>query len=280
MVVVCVLLRGTGQLHAQTEKSAGTDSVVTGVSLSGGGALGFCHIGVLEALDEAGIKIDCITGCSIGSLIAVLYADGYSPKEIVSILKREKIHRMITLYRPNIYFSGGLVDTRHLQRKLSKYLSHNSFDKLKIKFYCCVTDMDSNCVRYVSTGGNLVEYVIASLAIPAVFAPVMIDDVYYFDGGSNDMMPSLPLMKENCNRRIGVYPILEKPRHITDSHLLWVRAYTNIFYQNILRCRENFTDLIAIDPYENGVLSFGEIDMLRGYGYRQTKEYLSAQGGL
>ena len=246
----------------------------TGVSLSGGGALSLAHIGVLEALDSAGVKIDCITGCSFGSLVAVLYANGYTPDEIYRIFRKEKVHRIVSLYRANCKITSGVVGNKHLKRKLAKYLPHNSFDSLKIKFYCSVTDMDSNCVRHVGSGGNLVEYVIASLSLPGLFPPVKIDSVYYFDGGSQDMMPWKPLIEENCTRRIGAYPILDKPQKVTKTRFLWTRVYNNIFYQIILRGSDQFNELIAIDPGKYGTLSFKHMEELRRCGYVQTQAAL------
>lgn len=92
----------------------------TGVSLSGGGALSLAHIGVLEALDSAGVKIDCIIGCSFGSLVAVLYANGYTPDEIYKIFRKEKVHKIYTLYRANCKITSGVVSNKHLKRKLAK----------------------------------------------------------------------------------------------------------------------------------------------------------------
>ncbi len=241
-----------------------------GVALSGGGALGFCHIGALEALDSGNIKIDVITGSSIGSLIAALYANGYSGEEILKILTDEHVDRLMHIYRPNFHFSGGLIDTRRLQRKLMKYLPHNSFDSLKIKFYCCVSDMNNCKVRYVSTGGNLVQFVIASMAIPAVFAPVKIDDIYYFDGGSYDMMPFQPLVEENCGIRICIFPILSKPHNIKSPRLLWLDAYNALFYSSILRNKDHFTHAIAIDPHKYNSFSFKHLTNLRTIGYCET----------
>lgn len=272
---MAIVLLSPAQASSQETAQLTTDSEMrTGISLSGGGALGFCHIGVLDALDSAGIDIDCITGCSFGSIIAVLYANGYTPEEIYQILLRENVHKILSLYRPNFPFTSGFIDSKLIQKKLAKYLPHNSFDSLKIKFYCTVTDMDSNCVRYVSTGGNLVQYVTASVSIPLVFKPITIDSVYYFDGGSHDMMPCRPLLAENCNRRIGVYPVLEKPNKATKARFLWIRAYTNIFYQNILSNRDQFTELISIDPGNHGILSFSKMAQLRERGY------ISAQAQL
>lgn len=278
VVAACVVLLPAARVSAQDE--APTPEMRTGVSLSGGGALGFCHIGVLDALDSAGIKVDCITGCSFGSIIAVLYAAGYSPEEIYQILLKENVHHILSLYRPNFPFTSGVTDTKLLQKKLAKYLPHNSFDSLKIKFYCTVTDMDSNCVRYVGSGGNLVQYVIASFSIPLVFKPVCIDSIYYFDGGSHDMMPCRPLLAENCNRRIGVYPVLESPKKATKARFLWIRAYTNIFYQNILSNREYFTELISVDPGGHGILSFSKMAQLRERGYISAQAQLAEHENL
>lgn len=136
--------------------------------------------------------------------------------------------------------------------------------------------MDSNCVRHVGSGGNLVEYVIASLSLPGLFPLVKIDSVYYFDGGSQDMMPWKPLIEENCTRRIGAYPILDKPQKVTKTRFLWTRVYNNIFYQIILRGSDQFNELIAIDPGKYGTLSFKRMAELRQYGFSQTLEALKA----
>ena len=257
------------------ERESKGNSNRIGVSLSGGGALGFCHIGALEALDSAETKIDVITGVSMGSLIAALYANGYNGEEIFNILKKERIDRMLHIYRPNFHFSGGMIDTRRLQRMLTKYLPHNSFDSLKTKFYCCVTDITNCTVRYVCSGGNLVQFVIASLAVPALFAPIKIDSVYYFDGGSFDMMPFKPLEDEYCNIRIGIYPILLKKHTIKSPRFLWIYAYNGMFYNAILRNKDHFSDLIAIDPQEYSSVSFKHIDKLRTLGFNEAKKQIS-----
>lgn len=170
-----------------------------------------------------------------------------------------------------------MVSNKHLKRKLAKYLPHKSFDSLKIKFYCSVIDMDSNCVRHVGSGGNLVDYVVASFALPGLFPPVKIGDVYYFDGGSQDMMPWKPLVDEHCTRRIGVYLILDKPQKVTKTAFLWTRIYNNIFYQIILKGKDQFNELIAIDLEKYGTLSFKHMAELRKCGYIQGQAALSAQ---
>ena len=76
----------------------------TGLALSGGGARGFAHIGALKALEEAGIKPDIISGVSAGSIIGVLYADGYSPEEMIEIFSSVKFSDLVEITIPRSGF--------------------------------------------------------------------------------------------------------------------------------------------------------------------------------
>jgi NTE family protein len=257
--------------------SLAAEAQKTGVTLGGGGAVGYAHIGVLQAMEEAGVKPDCIVGSSMGSVIAVLYAQGYSPQEIVKMLKKERMNHLGHLYRPHLRRAGGIIDTRRIQRILKKYVPHNSFDSLKTKFYCCAMSMNDLAPRYQCSGGNLAEYVMASVAIPALFAPVEINGVYYFDGGMMDYLPVEPLIKEGCERRIGINIDIERPRKITSPKGLWAHAYTNSCYRTSFKTLPFFTDVISIDPTHFWMHNFKKMDSIYDIGYSTGKRYFSEQ---
>src|SRR5512139_717256 len=103
----------------------------TGLVLSGGGARGFAHLGVIEALNEAGIFPDVISGCSAGALAGVLYADGYTPREIMNLTNTgSRLDFMRpTLPREGLLQIGGIV------KILRTHLRAKTFEELKIPLY-------------------------------------------------------------------------------------------------------------------------------------------------
>ena len=84
----------------------------TGLVLSGGGTRGFAHIGALQALEEAGVQADVISGTSVGSIVGALYADGYSPPEMLELFRKNRVIQLsrLTLFRKGMLsLSGNFV---------------------------------------------------------------------------------------------------------------------------------------------------------------------------
>ena len=171
----------------------------TGIVLSGGGARGFSHLGVLQALNEAGIYPDCISGTSSGSIAGVLYADGYSPREILEILSKNKRLDYLSFAIPN----DGLLEMNGMLKILQKNLRAKNFKDLKIPLFVAATNLNHGKIEYFSKG-DLVEAVIASCSIPIVFKPHIINNIHYVDGGVMDNLPIAPLQKK-CKKIIGSY---------------------------------------------------------------------------
>lgn len=256
----------------------GVQAQKVGVSLSGGGALGYAHIGFLQAMDEAGIQPSCISGTSMGAIIGMMYAAGYTPAEIKTLVHEEKMDRILRLFRLDFRRNGGLMGTEHIQKILLKYVPHNSFDSLKIKFYCCSSDMNHLTPHYQCSGGRLMEYVMSSAAIPGIFAPVVIDSIYYFDGGFHDNLPVKPLMDEQCDVRIGSYLLLEKPEDVRSLKKLWLHAYHYSAFATAQNSLPRLTDVITINPQSYWIDDFKNLDELYEIGYRAGKEYFDKMG--
>lgn len=199
-----------------------------GVVMSGGGAKGLYHIGVLQALEENGIAIDCVAGTSMGSIIAALYAAGYSPAEMREIVASGAVKKWISgridptynaYYRQAgqipafVVLRFGLEENeKRLQVKLpSNLLSATpvdmaltelfapatvacggDFDRLMVPFLCVASDM-ANRQPAVLRGGDLGESVRSSMAIPLVFNPIKRDSMLLYDGGIFDNFPWKPL---------------------------------------------------------------------------------------
>lgn len=170
-----------------------------GLVLSGGGARGFAHLGVIEALNEAGIFPDVICGTSAGAIVGVLYADGYSPKEILKLTNSNSMLRYMRFTVPR----AGLLQISGVVRILKDSLRAKTFEELKIPLFVTATDLNNGRVDYFSSG-DLLNVIIASSSIPVLFKPVIIDNKHYVDGGVLDNLPIKPIEK-NCHYIIGSF---------------------------------------------------------------------------
>ncbi len=186
----------------------------TALVLSGGGAKGFAHIGVLEIMDSLGLKPDLVVGTSIGAIIGGLYASGYSGLQIDSILRTLPIERMIRTYEPRVssalgtlrplavwergqqgyVLQSGAVREGEVNAFLSSLMlrgnlkARGNFDSLPIPFRAIATDVATRGTVVLSSG-DLARAVRASAAIPVVLRPVQIGDQWLVDGGIAENAP-------------------------------------------------------------------------------------------
>ena len=169
-----------------------------GLSLSGGGARGIGHIGVLKALEEIGIKPHVISGASSGSIVGALYASGLGPDEILAQIIKSKF---LTYFRPA--FSNGFINMGHLEKLYLDYFPKNSFESLNIPLIVNATDLNRGRTVYFSSG-PLIGPLLASCCIPVMFAPVQFDGYTLVDAGILNNLPVEPLL-ERCDFIIGVH---------------------------------------------------------------------------
>ncbi|NND32958.1 MAG: patatin-like phospholipase family protein [Saprospiraceae bacterium] len=164
-----------------------------GITLSGGGARGMAHIGVLQALEEHGLAPEVICGTSAGAIIGVLYASGFKPLEIKSFAEKSNIYKVFRLVIPR----RGLSNQDYVYRQLKELIPENSFASLEKKFFVGVTNLNQG-KHEIWDRGPLHEVVIASSAIPGVFQPVEINGNYYVDGGVMNNLPA-DHMQSHCD---------------------------------------------------------------------------------
>ncbi|MBX2817295.1 MAG: patatin-like phospholipase family protein [Saprospiraceae bacterium] len=168
-----------------------------GITLSGGGARGMAHIGVLSALEMHGIYPDVVLGTSAGAIIGVLYCAGYGPAEILDIAQRSNLNR---LFRPSMSLRGW-SDQKHLRTQLSKYIDADRIENLSKPFRIGITNLNKG-KHEVWSEGPLQDLVLASSAVPGVFQTVDINGDLYLDGGVMNNMPAEPIRHE-CDFLIG-----------------------------------------------------------------------------
>jgi len=175
-----------------------------GLCLSGGGALGFAHVGVLQALEDHGIVVDQLAGSSMGAIVGTIYAAGYSPAELLQMIKEDKLYKITKLmtFHPT-FLKSGLSNHTILRSLLNELIPHNSFDQLKKKMHVAVVNLSKAQWETVSAGNNLDDWVAASASIPGVFESVKINKNFYVDGGLLNNLPAQALESE-CNTIIGV----------------------------------------------------------------------------
>lgn len=169
-----------------------------GLSLSGGGARGFAHMGALQALLEAGIEPDVLAGASAGSVVGTLYAAGHSPQAMLKFTKDSNFLRFISIGLPN----GGLTKLSYLRERLANVIKKDDFGALQRPMYVAVTNLNAGEFELRHTG-VLFDTVMASCSIPLVFQPVEIDGNLYVDGGLLCNLPVSPL-KDQSDFVIGI----------------------------------------------------------------------------
>ncbi len=189
-----------------------------GLALSGGGARGGAHVGVLKALEELGVPIDYIAGTSMGAIIGGMYAAGYDADEIVQVLeemnwayamsdqphRREQTMRKKDLdaqflipHRVGFNQGGvqlplGVIQGQHLDQVLQRILMPvqgiTDFDRLSIPFRAVATDLVTG-EEVVLSGGSLADALRASMSVPGAFSPVQLAGLHLVDGGMANNLP-------------------------------------------------------------------------------------------
>jgi NTE family protein len=168
-----------------------------GLVLSGGGARGVCHLGVIKALQEFGVHFDFISGTSAGSVVGCLFSYGYPPEEILGIIQATSFFKSLKL----AWTWTGLLAFDGLRDVLLKYIPEDSFDALKIPVTLALTEIKKGKIEYVSQG-ELMTPIQASCSVPAVFKPVQYRGGIYVDGGILDNLP-VKAIHDKCDFIIG-----------------------------------------------------------------------------
>jgi NTE family protein len=243
----------------------------TGLVLSGGGTRGFAHLGVIAALFDKGIKPDVISGTSAGAIAGAFIAAGKNPRDILETFKKGSFFTYTKLQIPR----DGLMKLDGLKELYHREIPAKNLEDLDIPFFVAISNLNKGTVEYRNTG-PLGETVLASSSIPILFAPVLIGDDLYVDGGLMDNIPIEPI-KHDCNQIIvsNISPInpMEKIKNL-------IHIATRTFYMsvnaNMKQVRKYATVYIepeGINNYE--ILSRTHADELFELGYNSTMKTLN-----
>ncbi|MBI3850840.1 MAG: patatin-like phospholipase family protein [Verrucomicrobia bacterium] len=178
-----------------------------GLALSSGGAKGLSHIGVIQVLEENGIQVDAVAGCSMGAYVAAVWACGYDGK-LMEKLAREVEGRwgLWKLMDPVIPPRKGFMLGDAMKNRLKKSIGDAQFSDLVRPLRVVATNLDT-LERVVFSSGEVAAAVHASSAMPGVCVPVKIDGETYIDGGVADPLPVDVLKEMGCERIIAVNTI-------------------------------------------------------------------------
>jgi NTE family protein len=169
---------------SQLKKTVAENQYKVGLALCGGVAYGVAQIGVLKALEEAGIHVDCVAGTSAGAIIAAAYASGLSVSRIEEIGIQTGWGQLFS-FRPS---RKGLVSSGPIEEYIRKFLKVENFAQLKKPLAVVTTDLCSG-EEIIFTNGPLDKAVRASCSIPGVYTPVELEGHQLADGGMAENVP-------------------------------------------------------------------------------------------
>ncbi len=271
-----------------------------GFVMSGGGASGIAHIGVLKALEENHIPVNCIAGTSIGSIIGGLYASGYSPLEIERMVKEQAFSdltkgEMSPKFGYFVRKRDDYASWRTLKLNLNGSLlsnlatnlinsvpidfylmetfapanaaSHYNFDSLLVPFRCVASDIEKK-QSVVFRDGDMPSAIRASMSYPFYIRPISIDSALLFDGGLYNNFPTNVMYEE-------LYPDFMIGSSVTENSQM--PSDDNLYLQlrNMLMNKSNFNPVcengIIIQPWADvGIFNFDAIQQLIDSGYVST----------
>jgi len=279
-----------------------------GLVLSGGGAKGLAHIGVIKALEEHEVAVDYVAGTSMGAIIGGLYSIGYTPEEMEELVTSnafvqwangvvpekfvyhfKKNDSYPTLFSFNIEVEDSipraklptsLLSTHMMDLQFMKFLAPaaaragNNFDRLFVPFRCVATDITNNR-EVIFREGSLSQAVRASMTFPLYYRPIEVDSIVYFDGGMKNNFPADVLMEDfQPDYLIGSKTAKNAPQPEADDVLLQLQ---NVFLGDTDYDLPDSTGyLIDINVDTISLFNFRKADQIIQTGYRTTLKHIDS----
>ncbi|WP_069131408.1 patatin-like phospholipase family protein [Rhodohalobacter halophilus] len=306
ILLLCYSPAGAQNLFSDSAKkiTETSDSLKVGVVLSGGGARGIAHIGVLKALEDAGVRIDFITGTSMGSLIGGLYAIGYTADQLSELARTSNFIELFTENPNRRYISNyekgfdertilsvpiserglslpsGLITGQNVYSYLSRlaWVAHGTEDFMDFPIpYAAVGTNIETGEAVVFTSGYLPDAIRASISIPSAFIPHEIDGEYYIDGGLARNLPVQEAIDMGANFTIAVdvtTPLepIDSLRTLTDIMNQSVQYRINERVQEQRKLADLVIEITEADQFS--VIDFDKVEALIKIGEKYGKQYL------
>lgn len=271
--------------------------------LSGGGAKGAAHIGVLKALEKYKVPVDYIVGTSVGSIVGAMYSVGYTPEQIEDVVLnldfmdlfsntedrtlKNIADRITYTERPfkitidknnEIHFPKGFVDGEYIYLEFKKIFDKaqgiKDFNKLPIPYRAVTTDLNTG-KEVVLDNGDLAKAALMSMAIPSVIVPVENNGGYYVDGGVTDNFPIVEALKEKADIIIAV-DITADSEVITDKSNVISVVNKIATYEGDQRTREQkkYADILVVPKVKNhNTLNFDSLPALIEEGEKAGEHF-------
>lgn len=277
-------------ISSSPDQYEGSDSLRVGLVLSGGGAMGIAHIGIIQAIEEAGIRIDYITGTSMGSLVGGLYAIGYTSDQLAEMATSNNFIELFTEKPDRKYISNyekmtddrtiatfpinekridlpaGIISGQSVYAYLSRLTRSvhgiEKFDDFPIPFAAVATDLETGKAK-VFRSGYLPDALRASISIPSIFSPHEIDGKLYVDGGLIRNLPVRDAIEMGADYTIAVdvsSPLMVKDSLNTFAKVLNQSVYFRVHdYADVERAMADYVVRIEeLDPYSSVDFDFAK----------------------
>lgn len=228
--------------------------------LSGGGALGFAHIGVISVLEKHNIPIDMVIGTSMGGLVGASYASGLTVKEMTKFACKFKSLNFIDIN----FNASGIFSGKGVMKNINKFLPDKNIEDLNTKFACVACDLLTE-KEIIFTSGNVRDAVRSTLSIPGFFVPYTMGDKLLVDGGIVNNLPDDVAKKLGADIIISVDALKkcvlqEKPKNAIASLLTSINILTKVARTHKKSCSH-----IVLEPDISMLsqLSFGKNKTLK-----------------
>lgn len=279
-----------------------------GVVMSGGGARGLAHIGVIKVLEENNIPIDYVAGTSMGAIVAALYSMGYTPDEMIKMMKSEDFQRWYTgtmdqnymyYFKKNrqvpdlfsVHFSfkdsvrivpplANIINAAPMNLGFLEIFAgytaacKSDFNKLMVPFRCVASDI-YNKKEVVFSKGDLGDAVRASMTYPFFFRPIKVDNVLMYDGGLYNNFPS-DVMQNEFNPDIIIGSIVSDNPTVPDEKDIMSQVENLVMGQSNYSLPKEKGILVNMHVKGVGLLDFHKIDNITKLGYERANSLLDS----
>jgi NTE family protein len=232
-------------LHRLAHKLLGTS---IGLALGGGAAFGIAHIGVLKVLDDAGVPVDLLAGCSQGSIVAVGYASGLRPSELDDIARElGAVRNILNVSDPTFFTKPGIIAGQRFLNMMRPYLrGKERFEDLLLPCRTVATDIETG-ERIAIGSGKLETAFRASSSVPMVVTPIKVGERVLVDGGVADPVPAEVTIDMGADLTVAVNVVPRMKRGVETVLSAWYRrinAFNPLNYMVDAEDMPNMFDIV------------------------------------